>query len=60
MMHPTSDLGKNYATLRQIRSLADNATKDPADALKRFALIAILAQTAINRLDGNPGYSWPI
>ena len=57
---PRSDLGKDYATLKGIRNLANNATKDPADALKRLSLIAIMAQTAMNRLEGNPGYSWPI
>ena len=58
-LDPLSDLGKDYATLRGIRNLADN-TSDLADALKRLSLIAIMAQIAINRLDGNPGYSWPI
>ena len=56
----TSDLGKDYATLKAIRNLADNATKDLADARKRLSLIAIMAQTAMNRLDGNPGYLWPL
>ena len=55
----TSDLGKDYATLTAIRNLADNATNDLADARKRLSLIAIMAQTAMNRLDGNPGYLWP-
>lgn len=58
MLDPTYDLGKDYATLKSIRNLADNAAKDPIDALKRLALIAILAQTAMNRLDGTPDYSW--
>jgi hypothetical protein len=40
-------------------NLADNATNDLADALERLSLIAIMAQTAMNRLDGNPGYLWP-
>ena len=56
----TSDLGKDYATLKAIRNLADNATNDLADARKRLSLIAIMAQTAMNRLDGNPGYLWPV
>ena len=59
-LDPTSDLGKDYATLKGIRNLADNATKDLADARRRLALIAIMAQTAMNRLDGDPGYLWPI
>jgi len=25
-----------------------------------LSLIAIMAQTAMNRLDGNPGYLWPV
>jgi hypothetical protein len=58
-LDPRSDLG-NYATLKGIRNLAHNATNDPADALKRLPLIAIMAQTEMNRLDGNPGYLWPI
>ena len=57
---PLSDLGKDYATLKAIRNLADNATKDLVDARKRLSLIAIMAQTAMNRLDGNPGYLWPV
>ena len=48
----TSDLGMDYATLTAIRNLADNATNDLADARKRLSLIAIMAQTAMNRLDG--------
>ena len=59
-LDPLSDLGKDYATLKAIRNLADNATKDLADARKRLSLIAIMAQTAMNRLDGNPGYLRPI
>ena len=59
-LDPLSDLGKDYATLKAIRNLADNATKDLADARKRLSLIAIMAQTAMNRLDGNPGYLWPV
>ena len=59
-LDPRSDLGKDYATLKGIRNLADNARNDPADALKRLSLIAIMAQTEMNRLDGNPGYPWPI
>jgi hypothetical protein len=31
-----SDLDKDYATLKAIRNLADNATNDLADAFKRF------------------------
>ena len=58
-LDPISDLGKDYATLKGIRSLADKPTKDLADALKRLSVIVIMAQTAMNRLDGNPGYSWP-
>jgi hypothetical protein len=42
-LDPLSDLGKDYATLKAIRNLADN-----------------MAQTAMNRLDGNPGYLWPV
>ena len=53
---PRSDLGKDHATLKEIRNVADNATKDLADALKRLSLIAIMAQTAMNRLGRNPGY----
>jgi len=59
-LDPLSDLGKDYATLKAVRNLADNATKDLADARKRLSLIAIMAQTAMNRLDGNPGYLWPV
>ena len=59
-LDPRSDLGKDYATLKGIRNLADNATHDLADARKRLSLIAIMAQTAMNRLDGNPGYLWPV
>ena len=60
-LDPLSDLGKDYATLKGIRNhLADNATHDLADARKRLSLIAIMAQTAMNRLDGNPGYLWPV
>jgi hypothetical protein len=33
---------------------------DLAGALERMLLIAIMPQTAINRLDGNPGYLGPI
>jgi chemotaxis regulatin CheY-phosphate phosphatase CheZ len=51
-LDPLSDLGKDYATLKAIRNLAD--------ARKRLSLIAIMAQTAMNRLDGNPGYLWPV
>ena len=58
-LDPRSDLGKDYATQKGIHSLADNATKDLADALERLSLITIMAQTAMNRLDGNPGYLWP-
>ncbi len=53
-LDPLSDLGKDYATLKAIRNLADNATKDLADASKRLSLIAIMAQTAMNRLDELP------
>jgi hypothetical protein len=60
MLDPLSDLGKDYATLKGIRNLAGNATHDLADARKRLSLIAIMAQTAMNRLDGNPGYLWPV
>ena len=59
-LDPLSDLGKDYATLTAIRNLADNATNDLADARKRLSLIAIMAQTAMNRLDGHPGYLWPV
>ena len=59
-LDPLSDLGKDYATLKAIRNLADNATNDLANARKRLSLIAIMAQTAMNRLDGNPGYLWPV
>ena len=59
-LDPLSDPGKDYATLKAIRNLADNATKDLADARKRLSLIAIMAQTAMNRLDGNTGYLWPV
>ena len=59
-LDPRSDLGKDYATLKGIHNLADNATNDLADARKRLSLIAIMAQTAMNRLDGNPGYLWPV
>ena len=59
-LDPLSDLGKDYATLKGIRNLADNATHDLADARKRLSLITIMAQTAMNRLDGNPGYLWPV
>ena len=60
MLDPLSDLGKDYATLKGIHNLADNATNDLVDARKRLSLIAIMAQTAMNRLDGNPGYLWPV
>ena len=60
MLDPSSDLSEDYATLKAIRNLADNATKDLADALKRLSLIAVMAQTAMNRLDGNSGYLRPI
>jgi hypothetical protein len=57
---PRSDLRKDYATLKGIRNLADYALNDLAEALKRLSVIAIMAQTAMNRLDGNPGYPWLI
>ena len=44
MLDPSSDLSEDYATLKAIRNLADNATKDLADALKRLSLIAVMAQ----------------
>ena len=50
-LDPLSDLGKDYATLKGIRNLADNATNDLADALRRLSVIAIIAQTAMIRLD---------
>ena len=58
-LDPISDLGKDYATLKAIRNYAESVTNDLADARKRLSLIAIMAQTAMNRLDGNPGYLWP-
>jgi hypothetical protein len=42
-LDPLSDLGKDYATLKAIRNLADNATNDLANARKRLSLIAIMA-----------------
>jgi hypothetical protein len=48
--HPTDGRSTRYLI----------ATKDLADARKRLSLIAIMAQTAMNRLDGNPGYLWPV
>ena len=59
-LNPRSDLGKDYATLKTIRDLSDNETKDLTDALERLSLIAIMAQTAMNRLERNPGYCWPV
>ena len=34
-LDPLSDLGKDYATLKGIHNLADNATNDLVDARKR-------------------------